>query len=81
MTTIVALVSAGLGIALVPASMRQLAAGGVVYRPLTGTQEEAAVMLAYRRDERAPAVLSLIRLASALVAEDEERPREMVRRG
>ena len=37
MQTLVNLVSAGLGVAWVPASMMQLQRAGVVYRPLAGT--------------------------------------------
>jgi DNA-binding transcriptional LysR family regulator len=42
MQTIVNLVSAGLGLALVPRSMRQLQRPGIVYRPLPAALAEGA---------------------------------------
>lgn len=50
-STLVAFVAAGLGVALVPASVRHLQITGAVYRPLAGTTEEVALALAYRSDD------------------------------
>jgi DNA-binding transcriptional LysR family regulator len=50
--TIVSLVSAGLGVALVPASLRDLRRSGVVYRPLRETSPLFTVLLAWRRSNR-----------------------------
>jgi DNA-binding transcriptional LysR family regulator len=61
MQTIISLVSAGLGVALVPASLRNLARSGVAYVDL----EDAPVLetgLAWRRDDEAPTLQGLLRL-------------------
>jgi DNA-binding transcriptional LysR family regulator len=48
MQTIVNLVSAGIGLAWVPASLTQLQRPGVVYRPLTGTALQCETSLVWR---------------------------------
>jgi DNA-binding transcriptional LysR family regulator len=48
MQTIVNLVSAGIGVAWVPASMMQLQRPGVVYRPLTGAPLQCETSLVWR---------------------------------
>lgn len=61
MQTIISLVSAGLGLALVPASLRNLARAGVAYVDL----EAAPVLetgLAWRRDDAAPTLRGLLGL-------------------
>jgi DNA-binding transcriptional LysR family regulator len=58
--TIVSLVGAGLGVALVPASMRCLQLPGVTYRPLADAREHAELAVAFRRAERAPAVKAFL---------------------
>ena len=55
MQTIVNLVSAGIGLAWVPASMMQLQRPGVVYRPLAGATLECETSLVWR--EPAPPVV------------------------
>jgi len=55
MQTIVNLVSAGIGVAWVPASLRQLQRPGVVYRPLTGAPLACETSLVWR-EPMAPAV-------------------------
>lgn len=57
--TIVTLVSAGLGLAAVPASFARVQIPGVRYCEVD-LKKEAHIALAFRRDERAPAVKSLI---------------------
>lgn len=47
---IISLVAAGLGVALVPDSMRRANLPGVVYRPLRGIVVKAPIALIYRRD-------------------------------
>ncbi|ATQ44949.1 LysR family transcriptional regulator [Caulobacter mirabilis] len=61
MQTIISLVSAGLGVALVPASLRNLARAGVRYVELTAppTLETG---LAWRRDDDTPTLRALLRL-------------------
>jgi DNA-binding transcriptional LysR family regulator len=50
------LVAAGLGIAIVPASLRRMQMDGVVYRRLTGTQPRAPLLLATRRGDTSAVV-------------------------
>lgn len=52
MQTNLALVSAGLGVTLLPASIRSLRRTGVVYRPLAPPVPQVEMAVAYRRDER-----------------------------
>lgn len=65
-TSIVNLVAAGLGVSLVPASMRKVQAAGVVYRPLRGPAPLAQMSLIHRRGETAAPVRNLVNLALAL---------------
>jgi DNA-binding transcriptional LysR family regulator len=62
-TSLVGLVAAGLGIALVPRGLDRLKLEGVVYRPVTGTTALAPVGLAMRRGDPAPAVQTFARMA------------------
>ncbi len=50
-SAIINLVAAGLGVALVPASIAQLAVDGVVYRPVEGANLKASLALAVRNDD------------------------------
>ncbi len=64
MQTIISLVSAGLGVALVPASLRNLARSGVRYVDL----KDPPVLetgLAWRRDDETPTLAGLLRLVDA----------------
>lgn len=54
MQTIIALVSANLGMALVPASMSKLKRDGVVYLPLTTTPAQLEIGVAWRKDNASP---------------------------
>jgi DNA-binding transcriptional LysR family regulator len=64
MLSTLSLVAAGLGVTLVPASMRRLEAEGVVYRPLDASAELSAPLnLAYRRGEPSAAAQRFIALA------------------
>ena len=62
MQTIISLVSSGLGIALVPASLRNLARTGVRYVPLAGQAPELETGLAWRGDDIAPPLVNFLRL-------------------
>jgi DNA-binding transcriptional LysR family regulator len=66
MQTIVSLVSAGIGMALVPASMRHLARTGVSYLPIAGDPALLETGLAWRADNQAPALRSLIGIARGM---------------
>ncbi|WP_286773919.1 LysR substrate-binding domain-containing protein, partial [Sphingomonas sp. 66-10] len=62
MQTIISLVSAGMGIALVPASLRHLARSGVRYLPL---EDEAPLLetgIVWRRDDTAPTLGNFLRM-------------------
>jgi DNA-binding transcriptional LysR family regulator len=63
MQTNLALVSAGLGVSLLPASIRNLRRAGVVYRPLAPPVPQVEMAVAYRRGERSavlPAFLQVL---------------------
>jgi len=64
MQTIVSLVAAGIGVALVPATLENLSRRGLVYRPLAGTAAKLQLAVAWRRDNRSPlleAFLNVVR--------------------
>jgi DNA-binding transcriptional LysR family regulator len=63
MQTIVSLVAAGMGVALVPASLMNLRRTGVVYRPLTDRSPRIELGLAWRGGDDAPAVRAFVALA------------------
>jgi DNA-binding transcriptional LysR family regulator len=52
MQTVVSLVSSGLGVAIVPASLLHLRRSGVVYRPVADSHPKIELRLAWRRDAR-----------------------------
>jgi len=54
------LVAAGIGIAIVPASMRQLQTQGVTYRPIEGAPIKAALSLTYRDDPLSAAMTEFL---------------------
>jgi DNA-binding transcriptional LysR family regulator len=57
---ITSLVGAGLGVAFVPDSLRNLRLPNVVYRPLADTKTMSDLAIAFRKSEQAPAVVSFI---------------------
>lgn len=65
--TIVTMVSAGIGLAAVPASFARIQMPGVTYRAIN-LQKEARIALAYRRSERAPAVKNFVTSIKSLVS-------------
>jgi DNA-binding transcriptional LysR family regulator len=62
MQTIVGLVSAGMGIALVPQSVSNLNRPGVEYKPLTGKTPLVETGLAWRRDNSSPVLRAFLDL-------------------
>lgn len=62
MQTIVGLVSAGMGIALVPQSVSNLKRPGVEYRSLAGKAPVVETGLAWRRDNRSPVLRAFLEL-------------------
>lgn len=68
MQTIISLVSAGMGIALVPASLRNLARTGVVYMGLGGTAPILETGIAWRSGDTTPTIERFVGIARALSA-------------
>lgn len=65
MQTIISLVSAGLGVALVPQSLRRLARTGVRYLDLPGEAPELETGLIWRRDDPSPTLARFLDVAEA----------------
>lgn len=65
MQTIISLVSAGMGIALVPASLRHLARSGVRYLELEGEVPQLETGIIWRRDDRTPTLGNFLKLVDA----------------
>lgn len=63
MQTVVSLVSSGLGVAIVPASLLNLRRKGVVYRPVRDPHPKVELRLAWRRDARSAALDRFVALA------------------
>jgi DNA-binding transcriptional LysR family regulator len=64
--TLIGLVAAGLGVTILPDSLKRIQVEGVVYRPLDTPQAASTVLLAHRRDERAGAARAFIRLVEEM---------------
>lgn len=60
MQTIVSLVAAGIGIALVPASLENLRRRGVSYRPLKGATPKVQLAVVWRKDDTSPLLRSFL---------------------
>jgi DNA-binding transcriptional LysR family regulator len=61
--TVVGLVSAGVGVALVPASARKIGLAGVAYRPLRETTPQSHTAIAWRRADPSPALAAFLDVA------------------
>lgn len=68
MSTIVSLVAAGMGVALVPESLRRMRRTGVVYRPLSDRIPPVETGLAWRADDATPALAAFVAHARAAFA-------------
>lgn len=66
MQTIVALVAGGMGVALVPASLRNLTRAGVVYRPVRDLSPTVEMGVVWRRDEQNPVVRSFLKVVDEI---------------
>jgi DNA-binding transcriptional LysR family regulator len=66
-STLVSFVAAGLGVALVPASVQHLRITGAIYLPLAGTTQEVELALATRADETSPLVARVRARAESLI--------------
>ena len=65
--TLIGLVAAGLGVTILPDSLRRIQIEGVVFRPLASAQAASTILLAHRRDETAGAVRAFVKLAAETV--------------
>ena len=63
MPTLIGLISAGLGVGIVAASMQRAQLPFVAYRPLRGVRARTEVLLAWRRDDAQPPLRNFIALA------------------
>jgi DNA-binding transcriptional LysR family regulator len=63
MPTIIGLVAAGVGVALVAASMRQIHVPGVVFLPLAETGVATDILLAWKRGTASPALRNFLAIA------------------
>jgi DNA-binding transcriptional LysR family regulator len=61
--TVLGLVSAGVGVSLVPASVASGERSGVVFRPLTGRAPTVELALAWRAGDASPALAAFLELA------------------
>jgi DNA-binding transcriptional LysR family regulator len=61
--TVIGLVAGGLGVAVVPASARNLHARDVVYKEVDGPMPQARMGLAWRRDDASPALAAFLEVA------------------
>jgi DNA-binding transcriptional LysR family regulator len=60
MQTILSLVAAGIGIALVPSTLENLSRKGLVYKPLAGVKQRVNLAVAWRRDDHSPLLASFL---------------------
>jgi DNA-binding transcriptional LysR family regulator len=63
--TLVSFVAAGLGVSLVPDSVRHMTVEGAVYRPLAREAAEVELAVAWRRDDDAPVVARALEVVRA----------------
>lgn len=56
MQTILSLVAAGMGVALIPASVRSLHSAGVIYKALRERSPKTGIVVAWRREDSFPAL-------------------------
>ncbi|MGE0072117.1 MAG: LysR substrate-binding domain-containing protein [Thiomonas sp.] len=66
MPTLIGLISAGLGVGIVAASMQRAQLPFVAYRPLRGVHASTDVLLVWRRDDAQPPLRNFIALARSL---------------
>jgi DNA-binding transcriptional LysR family regulator len=67
--TVLGLVSAGLGLSLVPESVSTGERAGVVFRPIEGRAPTVDLALAWRRDDTSPALAAFLEVAHAGLSE------------
>jgi DNA-binding transcriptional LysR family regulator len=65
--TVVALVGAAVGVALLPASSERLQLEGVVFRPVTGADVQVPITLAWRSGDPSPVLAGFLAVASEIL--------------
>ncbi|KAM3094148.1 LysR substrate-binding domain-containing protein [Phormidesmis sp. 146-35] len=70
MQTIVGLVAAGVGIAIVPASMQNFHRSGVIYRPLQEQIPDTGLYLTWRQHDSSPVIRAFLSLAQKTTQEE-----------
>lgn len=65
--SVIPLVAAGLGVSIVPRSTSRILADGVTYLAIEGGVPRAEICLAYRREDRSPAVKNFVTVARGAV--------------
>ena len=73
MQTVVGLVAAGVGISLVPESVRALVRHGVTYRPLDGDAPAVRLAMAWRTSDDSPVLGAFLEQARAAAPAEGER--------
>lgn len=71
MQTIVGLVAGGMGVALVPASLRNLNRTGVVYKTVRGLDPTVEMGVVWRRGEGSPVVRSFLEVVEGICCRDD----------
>jgi DNA-binding transcriptional LysR family regulator len=74
MQTVVSLVSAEMGVALIPRSLQNLQRTGVVYKSLKDISPMSEIHLAWRRNDTLPALQLFLQLARDIAATDATKP-------
>jgi DNA-binding transcriptional LysR family regulator len=69
MQTILGLVATGIGVALIPASARNLRSAGVAYSELQGVQSGVEMALAWRKDDASPSLQAFLKVVRSSVEE------------
>ena len=73
MQTIVGLVAGGIGVALVPASLRNLPRAGVAYKTIRGLSPTVEMGAIWRRDDRNPVVRSFLSVVGEICRDQQGR--------
>ena len=76
-TSALSLVSAELGVSIVPASITQLQVQGVTYKPIHGLATAARLALAMQRDSRQIVVQNFVHALRSAANETDNQPREL----
>jgi DNA-binding transcriptional LysR family regulator len=68
--TLVSFVAAGIGVSLVPDSVRHMTVHGAVYRPLGPGAAEVELAVAWRRDDRTPVLERALGIVRGALSRD-----------